>query len=75
MTTPHLYNPSARSGAEHFANCAFQMANVEGWLMSRNTDCAAIKAECLLADAQRLVNALKRQSLEEKIQPTPARTE
>lgn len=60
------YNPAAKTPVEHFANCQFQMANIEGWLLhANNPQCALIKAECLREELDQLITTLAAQTKQE----------
>jgi hypothetical protein len=52
------YLASAQTPQEVASNVRFQLENVEGWLSVNELECARIKADCLLEEAQKLVKAL-----------------
>ena len=50
------YIKDAKTPEDHLNNCLFQAQNVAGWL-TRDRECARIKAECLLREAELLLAA------------------
>jgi hypothetical protein len=54
---------NAKTPKEHASNVRFQLENVEGWLGVEELECARIKAECLLNDAQKLVASLNQSAI------------
>ena len=48
----------AHTPEQHLSNCLFQAANVTGWL-TRDRECARIKAQCLVRDAESLLASLE----------------
>lgn len=61
------YNATAKTPAEHFANCEFQMANISCWFSAGELENARIKAECLRGDLNQLIAALKAQVKKEAL--------
>lgn len=60
------FNPTANTPEEHAENCIFQLANIQGYLDMADRlenpsirQSAAIKAECLLESAKKLVAAFE----------------
>lgn len=56
------YHPDPKTPREHCDNCAFQLANVQGWLGADDPACALIKAECLRDAVNELIASLQPQT-------------